>query len=312
MRTTKPRRIASLAPVLTVALALSAVAPRPAVGQDVLEMQTARQVGEADTLRLRVEYGAGRISLHPADPGLLYQATLRYDASAFHPLRSYDLSGGVARVRLGLESREGGPEVHFDWEDLDLGSLNLGDMDLEDVESGRIEVGVSRSVPTELEVMMGATEGTLELGGIPLTRLRLATGASETTLSFGSPNPVPMEELRIRAGAASLEVRGLGNAGARDIRVENAVGEVVLDFTGSWSRDARARIKTGVGAVRLRIPTSIGVRLERSSLLSSFSGLGLVKADDGSYRTENWSEAEYQLELEVDAAFGSIEVDRVP
>lgn len=295
----------ALLPLLTAVLALGAA---PAAGQDVLRMSTARQVSGQEAVEMEIRYGAGEFLVGPAEEGLLYQARLRYDGRHFRPVKSYRLDDGTARVRLGLEGRNGN-DLDVDWHDLG----DLDDLDLEggDGTEGRLEVGLSREVPTSLRVDAGATEGTLRLGGLPLRRLEINTGASETEIGFDRPNRVPMERLSIKLGAASLEATGLGNAGAEEIVVEGGVGEVTLDFTGEWSRSAEARVKIGLGSLTLRIPSDLGVRLEKGGLLSSFSGLGLEKAGDGSYRTPDWEDAEHRLDLRVDAAFGSIDVEVV-
>lgn len=291
-----------------LALAALALTSLPAGAQETLRMTTARQASGEEAVEMQIRYGAGRLTVEPAEPGLLYQADLRYDGGKFRPLRSYELADGTARVELGLKSRNG-EGLDLDWSDLD--DVDLGELEDADAADGRLEVGLSREVPTSLEVEAGASEGTFRLGGVPLRRLHLKTGASETEIEFDRPNPVPMERLEIELGAASLEARGLGNAGARTIVINGAVGEATLDFTGRWSRDAEARVKMGLGSLTLRIPSDLGVRIHRSGLLSSFSGLGLEKADDGSYRTPGWSSAEHRLDLTVDAAFGDIEVEVV-
>lgn len=307
-------RALALGSLLLLATAALFAPPRPAAAQEgasePLRMKTARQVSGERAVRMKVEYGAGELLVEPAEEGLLYQATLHYDGSVFEPVRSYRLSDGVAIVELGMKGEAGDVHLDFDWSDLDLGDLRFGDF--EGGSGGRLEVGISRTIPTDLEVLTGASTGELRLGGLPLSRLRLATGASETTVSFDEPNPGRMDRLEVKAGAASLELRELGNARADEMRFEGAVGDVLLDFTGEWQRDARATIKMGLGSLKLRIPDDLGVQVRKSSLLSSFSGLGLRKAADGSYRTPNWSSASHHLELEVDAAFGSIEVEVVP
>lgn len=286
------------------------LAPATLAGQQ-LELESARQMSGEDTLHLRVEYGAGRLTVAPGADDLLYRARMRYDPRIFEAVRRYERDGGTARVQLGLTAGGEGFGVAMDWGDLDLDIRGL-DRLRAGADDGRMRLELGRRIPTDLELRTGASQSELRLGGVPLRRLRLATGASETTLLFDEPNPIPMEELSLKAGAASLTVRGLGNAGARTVSVESAVGEVTLDFSGRWRRDARVRIKTGLGAVTIRVPSRVGVRVEKSSLLGSFSGAGLTRAPDGSYRTENWSEAEHRLELEVDTAFGSVEVDRIP
>lgn len=290
--------------------ALLLLVPTAGAGQQWLEMTTARQTSGHDRIRMEVVYGAGRLTVGPAEEGLLYRARMRYDAESFRPVRAFDRTGDGARVRLGVKRREGGVEMGGDWTSLDLDALDLEDLGTHGSEAGEMDLHLSRSVPTLLDVRVGAAESRLELGGLPLTGLRLATGASKTTVTFDRPNPSSMEELAVKAGVASLEMRGLGNARAGRIRVENAVGEVVLDFSGRWARDAEASVETGLGSVTLRIPRDLGVELEKNTVLSSFSGLGLEKAAGGRYRTENWDTAEHRLRIEVDAAFGSIEVER--
>lgn len=286
-------------------------AAAPAAGQEWLRMTTARQASATEErLSLRLRYGAGELTVTSTGEDLLYRASMRYDASAFRAIRSYELEDGEARVRLGLESENGDPDLDVDWSDMDLQDLDLGDLDLKEGEAGEMEVALGRGVPTDLDIRTGATRSDIHLGGVPLTSLRIFTGASETTLRFDDPNPVEMSRMELRAGAASLEARRLGNARASEIVVESAVGEVDLDFSGEWTRDLTARVKTGVGQVVLRVPEDVGIRVRKQSLLGSFSGIGLEEQEDGTFRSRNWSGADHRLDLRVEAAFGSIRVVR--
>lgn len=261
-------------------------------------------------MRMEVEYAAGRLDVRPAEGGLLYEARMRYDAERLEPVRSFRREDGTAIVGLGLGTGDGEFRLDLDWSRPDLG---LGELDLEGFEGdpGRMELRLGRDVPTDLELAVGASETRMELGGIPLTRFRMATGASETRISFDEANPVTMEELRVKAGASDFRMEGLGNARFETMRFEGGIGDVTLDFSGAWSADARATVKMGLGSLRLRVPSDLGVRLEKATVLTSFSAVGFVEVD-GAYRTENWDRAEHRLQLEVDAAFGTIEVRRVP
>lgn len=303
---------------LALSLLLCLLAPEALEAQGWLEARTARQTSGEEHFSVDVTYGAGELRIHPAEPGLLYEATMRYHARHFRPVRSFRREDGRARLTLGLETdgpgfgfrrtEEGDIDLDLEWggEELELEDLGLSGR-----ETGRLELALSRSVPTELELETGAVRSRFELGDVALRSMRLRTGASETRISFDEPNPVEMEELRIEMGAASLSAEGLGNARARRFRFKGAVGDLELDFTGDWTRDARATVKMGLGSVSLRIPSDLGVRVEKSSLLSSFSAAGFRKTDGG-YQTENWDSAEHRLRLEVDAAFGSIDVEVVP
>ena len=127
----------------------------------------------------------------------------------------------------------------------------------------------------------------------------------ETTLAptpdRAMTDPIQADLVEVSAGAASLHVTGIGNARARRFVFQGGVGETTLDFSGGWNASATASIQMGMGAVTLRFPRSLGVRLSRSSFLTSFDAEGLVRRGD-SYFSENWESAPNQLTLEVEAA----------
>lgn len=293
-----------------VVLAGVAGGPSSAAAQEWLEEISARQVGDVRSMQMEVEYAAGRLEVRPVGEGLLYEARMRYDAGRFEPVRSFRREDGTAIVDLGLGTGDGEFRLDLDWSRPDLG---LRQLDLQGFEGdpGRMELLLGREVPTDLRLAVGAAETELELGGIPLTRFRMATGASETRVRFGEPNPTTMDELRVQAGASDFRMVELGNARFERMRFEGAIGDVTLDFSGAWSHDARASVRMGLGSLHLRLPADLGVRLDKATVLTSFSAVGF-EAVDGGYQSENWDSAEHQLELEVDAAFGAIEVERLP
>lgn len=303
-------RLAALLAVGTLAAGLSAP---PLSAQDWREFRAARQVGDHESLRVEVVYGAGRLTLEPADGDLLYDVRMRFDAERFVPVRSWSREDGRGNLRVALASARGSrgrPRSRIRLDDADL-DLRLADLKRLGDSAGHLEVGLGRSVPVELAIHVGAAESALELGGIPLRRLELNTGASETRLSFDQPNPARMDELALKLGAATFRGEKLGNADFERFTFEGGVGDVVLDFTGRWRRSARGSIRMGVGTLAVRVPPELGLRIRKKSFLTSFDGPGLVEEGDA-YRTPNWGEARVRLELELDAAFGSVRVETTP
>lgn len=308
-----PGRLAGEARTLAAAAsaALLVVAAPAAVGaQEMTEVRTARRAtGQVERMRVDVEYAAGRITVGRADPGYLYQTYLRYDASRFEPSRQWSRQGGSGRLSVGME---GAGDLRFlRWGEgggVDFDLDGLRGLDELDETSGALELRLSRSVPTELAMSVGAAESTLRLGGMPITSLSLETGASETVLSFERPNPRRMERLSIEAGAASLRARGLGNARFRRLTLEGGVGDLRLDFTGEWVRDARATVDVGLGSLRIVVPEELGVRIRRESFLASFDVPSGFRTTDSGFRSENWSSAEHRLTLDLSATFGSVRV----
>ena len=142
---------------------------------------------------------------------------------------------------------------------------------------------------------------------IALTHVEVSTGASETYLDVSEPNPVTLGTARLAVGAAQFEAERLGNLNAERIEVDAGVGDITLDFDGTWQRNARVSIDMGIGALNLRFPEGLGVRIRKDSFLTSLDAQHMTKRGDYYYSTD-WDDAEWQVDVDVDAAFGKISV----
>lgn len=267
------------------ALVAAVTACAPAAGaQDWQTMTTSRQLGTESSLSVDLTYGAGRLELGPAEPGVLYHASLHYDAARVEPVTDYS----PGRLRIGIESVRG-------WRS----GANL--------DQGRLDLYLSPDVPLDLNLRFGASEATVELGGLRVRRAEIATGASDSRVQFSDPNPERMRILELKAGAAAFRAEKLGNANAELLRVSGGVGELTLDFDGEWTSSTSAEVSVGVGSLILLLPRGVGVRLTRKSVLSSFEPSGLV-ARDGAFYSADWETAPHRLELQVSSAVGSVDV----
>ena len=279
---------------LSVALLFGLCAPLAAQQPDWTDLAARRQTDGIRSVEAKVTYVAGELTVFAADPDLLYDIGLRYDAARLRPDRSWTEDGAAGRLVLGFESVD---DSRADW-------------DLEDGEFGELRLGLSREVPTSLTLEVGAAESDLELGGIPLTGLVYRTGASSTHLRFDAPNPARIGTLELAAGAAEFEAAGLGHAHFDRLKFDGAVGDVTLDFSGEWTGDAEADIAVGLGALRLVIPRDLGVRIEKSGLLAGFDPRGMTKVEGG-WQTENFDSAAHRLRIDLKAAFGKVDVQFV-
>lgn len=298
-------------------LALIGLRAESLPGQEWTEFRSSRQAhAVAESFALEVVYGVGRLSVEAAEGDLLYDVRMRYDAERFKPVRQWSLDEGRGQLRVGLTTLDD----DGDWisalasGDFDIDpelSLDLGDLKDFDESAGTLELKLGRRLPVDLKLSAGAVATEIALGGVAVSRFELTTAASETELSFDDPNPVRMAELVIKAGAAEIKAERLGNARFDRFDFKGGVGDVVLDFTGEWDGNATGTVKMGLGSLELKIPAEIGVWIQKSSVLTSFSAPDLEKVDGG-YRSPNWESAEYRLELELKTAFGTIEVEVVP
>ena len=84
-------------PMLIVA-AIGAVRS-DAAAQDWRTINSMRRVGSEESLRVNVEYGAGRLTISPGAENSLYKAMLRYDANVFRPMNRYE----AGELDIGIE-----------------------------------------------------------------------------------------------------------------------------------------------------------------------------------------------------------------
>lgn len=267
--------------------ALAALTALPVDGQDMRTVSMSRALSGQDALDVRVRYGAGRLSIRPADGGVLYALDLRYDESQFEPLTEFD----GRRLEVGLEGR----------------GRNI---DLDDEDEGELDLRLAPGLPMDLRLEFGAGRATVDLGGLALRDLDLETGASESRIDVSRPNPEMLRRAEFDVGAADFEAIRLGNLNLEELGVNAGVGRVALDFSGALRRDVDVEVDMGLGALELKVPEGVGVRLEKDSFLTSIDADGFDRRD-GVYYSSNWESAERRIRVHVKAAFGSISVTRI-
>jgi len=275
---------------LGVSLLLSAVASAPLQSQDMRLATAARQRGAEPDLSVEVTFGVGRLQVKPGPADVLYRARLRYDAESFEPIMRY--SPDARHVRVGIE-----------------GLNHRGDLNWRDRPEQRLDVELSPTVPTALQLLYGAGMADVELGGLSLTGVEIKAGASESVIRFSEPNRVACDALTFEVGAINLRTEGLGNARCRRIELRGAAGDITLDFTGQWPENSTTTVdvKVGLGSVLLRLPESVGVSLDVDRVLASFDRSGLRRRGDR-YYSGNYDTASVKLDFKVQTAVGSVEI----
>lgn len=268
-------------------LAATALVALPAAAQDWREMSSSRQRNGEERIDVRVRYGAGELRVRPGSSGSLYRMDLTYDEEQFSPVSSFDGS----RLDLGVDQRG---------RSINMRGRNRSEMDLQ----------LGRDVEMDLVLEFGAVEADLDLGGLALRTLELSTGASESRLDVSAPNPVRMRTATLDVGAADFQARRLGNLNVERFELNAGVGSVLLDFTGELRNDVEVVVKMGLGSLELLVPEDAGVRIEKESFLASLDTDGMVKRGDA-YYSSNWDDADHRIRIEVQTAFGSVQVRRV-
>lgn len=267
-------------------LLAAALWPAGAGAQSWRTITAARQHQTVTDLQAHVAFGGGRITLGAAPASLLYDVHLRFDADRYRPQLRYDSTAralyvgvdtGAAHV-FALNPRRG------------IGSGGGGD-----TQGSDLSVQLARDVPLDLQLDLGACEGRLNFADLAVTALRVETAASDLSLSFTTPNRTPMSALDVSGVATELTVRQLGNARARRIDISGSVGEIDLDFAGSWSDTTQLNISGALGGVTLRIPRDVGVETHFARHLAGLDAPSDFTTRNGVTRSANWSSAARRL-----------------
>lgn len=296
--TTKGRSMRAFArpalPLAAILLAGMAGAGR-VEAQELRTVSYSRQVTDEDHIEVEILYGIGELTVRRGDAGVLYRARMRYHERFATPIAEYD--DGL--LKFGMEIAEA-DDLEPPWEvssETRATDLELPSMDLE----------LPADVAMDLNLVFLGGKVDLDLTGMPIRNLELTNGGSESEIRITELNPEPMRSAEINVGVADFTMVGLGNLNAREVEVTAGLGDLTLGIDGAWPEGSLLSIGMGVGALRIHIPESLGVRVEHeSSFLTSLHADGFVKAED-TYTSENWDEAGRKLEIDLSATLGVVE-----
>jgi len=222
---------------------------------------------------------------------LLYAFDLEYDKSGFEPESRYDLNpaGGEGRFSFSLPGthRPGFRKNGF---------------------SNNLQLKFNDSIPLNLEVDTEVANARLSLSGLRLSHVSFKSGVGGAKISVYEPNPILCEFVRLENGVGSVEAVGLGNLNFRELEFEGGVGGADLDFTGDWRQDAKVRIQVGVGGVHLRMPRSVGVRVETEENFLSGTHLEGFIQNGSDYYSEDYETASVKVFMRVTTHIGGFKI----
>ena len=279
-------------PARSVAFLLAALVGAGGLHAQALKSySTTRQFHGEVRLTATVEFGGGTLNVGAGEPGSLYAMQLAYDAERFQPVSEWSASRGT--VTLGLANREDGG----------IG-MNAGSR------KQTAAIQFSPQADLDLSLKMGAVQSLVDFGGLRLSSLVLETGASQVEVRFSKPNAVRCTAAVFRAGAAELNVIGLGNSRCAKVTYEGGVGSVLLDFTGAWAGNTELDATQAMGGLTLRIPRSVGVALTTEQFLASFQPAGFTRQGNH-YTSANYATARRRLDVTLTTSLGGVSVEWV-
>ena len=203
-------------------------------------------------------------------------------------------------------------------------------VELGDAESVRVEINVAAG---ELEVSGGANELLEADFRYNVAELEPEVEYSGGTLIVRNPDvearvgswrdlddyryewdlrlndDVPMEmSVDVGVGSADLE---LGSLALASLDIKAGAGDVTVDLTGDWTDDLNANISSGVGELTLRLPGSVGVRVDVEIGLGTVNASNLAK-DGDTYSNDAYGESKVTLRFDIKVGAGEINLEGEP
>ena len=198
---------------------------------------------EAEEVKIELQMGAGEINLTGgANKETLVEAAFSYNRPELKPVVDYNVSNKI-------------------------GHLIIKNKDVSNVNFGRVEnewsLKFNDDIRKELNVTLGAGEGTLKLGSLNVTFLDLKLGAGEVTLDFtGDWNQDVEANIKGGVGEATLllpkdvgvKVKAVGGIGEINTNgLTKANGYYVNDVFGKSDVNLYIDVKGGVGEINLKV-----------------------------------------------------------
>ena len=265
-------------------------APYIPVEMDTMSQQ--QRIDKEKTLKSTIRFDVGTLEITgDKETDSLYTLDLEYDKSSYRPEVQYDTdsSGEEGRFSFSLEG------MHKPG----LRKEGIGNS---------LRLKFSDSIPMDLMVNSGVGNARLSLSGMKVTRITFESGVGGAKISVFEPNAVACEYISLKNGVGSIEAVGLGNLDFRELEFEGGVGGADLDFAGDWRQDATVRIQVGVGGVHLRMPRSIGVRVEAAKNFLSGMHLDGFTQNGLDYYSENYEDAPVKVFMRVNTGIGGFKI----
>jgi len=241
----------------------------------------------SDDLHLRLALGACRLETRPGE-GEAWITGVCHDPTGTRAPRILE-EGGTVRIT----------EAEPSWERIPAAFGGVP----------RYALARGKERPLVLPIETGASEFEMDLGGVPIRSLMVRQGAGRFELDFSAPNPHPMELLEVSSGAAGIELENLANANFSEMHLSGGAAGYELDFGGTLSRAAEAKIEAGLSGVEIEIPASTAAKIVAETTLGSVDvGDGFTKKEGAFWTEAGGAGAEPLLTIRAGVRLGSLQL----
>ncbi len=198
-------------------------------------------LGGADRAEVVLNMGAGELELRGADQEPFLEASFEFNRERNRPEVDYRLVGGKGRLEVRHARHRG---------------VNFGPT------RNRWDLVLSRAVPVEFDINLGAGKSDLDLRGFRVERLEIDMGVGEMSLDLRGPHARSFD-VKIDGGVGSARLELPSEVGVR-VKVDGGLGSVdargLTKVSGAYVNEAYGQspvtievaVDAGIGSLDLR------------------------------------------------------------
>lgn len=131
--------------------------------------------------------------------------------------------------------------------------------------------------------------------------LGLGVNRYEWTLNLNNQTPL---QVKIDLGAGETKLI-LGDLNLSRLELNSGAGSALVDLSGTRAANLDVRVQMGVGSLTLRLPRTVGVRVELSGGLGDNDSTGLIPLD-GALVNEAYGQSDAQMNVNITGGVGAV------
>lgn len=259
---------------------------------EIITEQFNAEIGQADAAVLNIDFSIGESHVFALDDSSnIIEAELRH----FGEIDFRVSEGDTTNIHLSQEEINLGPFFNLDGRDLQW------------------EIGLTPSIPLDLDLRGGVGEALVDLEDLTLSSFEMEVGVGDMEIVLPA---LPDDTLtRIEGGVGTVELR-LTEGGPVNLHIKGGVGK--FDIEVNQDIYGRIEIDGGVGEFVLSLPEGVAVRLEGQSDIGDIrvpNWLDLVSGSDnqglgteGVWESDNFDGAEQGLIIVFNGDIGNLTI----
>ncbi|HEX5170545.1 MAG TPA: hypothetical protein VFW11_15315 [Cyclobacteriaceae bacterium] len=256
-----------------------------------------------ESIKLSLKANSGNCFIKPSQNSDILNVFSNQDTESYSHNFVKEIKNGVCEVTLTLEEITSGGLSQT------ISSRMFGPSDNN---SGKYwKMYLTDTKPYTLELNYGMGNANVDLSGLSIQRLKIATGSADVNLGYHTlENKIDMDTLFVKADLGSVNVKNINLSRSRHLIADVGFGNMTLDFSGQPIVGNNVKGSVGAGNLVIMLPDKdvpVFVKVRDSWLCSVTMTKNLKKISENTFSNEAYARnPKNALSFDLDVSMGKI------